>query len=121
MLIFLYGPDKYRLREGLGQIIVSYKKKHSSGVNIFDFDFSGREMTAEKLADTVKSVAFFNEVKLVIARDVFSAGAAQQVEELIKEQKLGELRDVVLLVCENQDAKALRSEEHTSELQSHVN
>ncbi|OGN07292.1 MAG: DNA polymerase III subunit delta [Candidatus Yanofskybacteria bacterium RIFCSPHIGHO2_01_FULL_45_42] len=76
-------------------------------MNIFDFDFSGREMTAEKLADTVKSVAFFNEVKLVIARDVFSAGAAQQVEELIKEQKLGELRDVVLLVCENQDAKAL--------------
>ena len=38
MIIFLYGPDNYRSKEKLNEIILGYKKVHKSGLNLVNFD-----------------------------------------------------------------------------------
>src|SRR3989339_1145362 len=64
MLIFLYGKDAYRVVENSQKIIASYFAKHKSGLNFHEFDFENGGQVV-KLEDSIKSLSFFDEVKLV--------------------------------------------------------
>lgn len=101
MIIFLYGRDNFRLYEASREIIEKYKQKHKSGVNFFGLDLSERG-DLPKLDDAVKTISFFNEVKLVSARNAFSA---VQLEDLISDYSLLDIKDLVVLLIEN-SAKA---------------
>ena len=37
MIIFLYGPDSFRSKEKLNEIVLGYKKVHKSGLNFVYF------------------------------------------------------------------------------------
>jgi UTP-glucose-1-phosphate uridylyltransferase len=39
IIIFLYGPDTFRSKQKLKEIIERYKKVHQSGLNLKHFDF----------------------------------------------------------------------------------
>lgn len=107
MLIFLYGPDAYRLQETKQNIIKEYLKKHSSGVNIFDFDLSDPDNLIG-LLDAIKSSSFFNEHKLLVCKNVFSNKiTASTAVEYITKYKLGSISDLTLMVVENFNEKDL--------------
>ncbi len=107
MIIFLYGPDAYRLQETKQNIIKEYLKKHSSGVNIFDFDLSDTSSMA-RLLDTIKSSSFFNEHKLIAASNTFSKKTvADDIINLISVYGLASASDITLLFTESGSAKDL--------------
>jgi len=79
MIIFLYGKDNYRLREKIGEIIVQYKKKHKSGLNIV---FFGEKSSFRDLYDEVRQVSMFDEKKLLVVPNVIvNEGLKKEIME----------------------------------------
>jgi len=106
MIIFIYGPDSYRLKQNSDIVLDNFRKKHPGGV-FFKYDLSD---TGEivKVEDAVKSGSLFGEVKLIVVKNVFSnKNGAERMEELIKSQNLLNEKDTVLMFIENQEEKEL--------------
>ena len=70
MIIFLYGPDTYRSRQKLNEIIERYKKIRKSGLNLKFFE--GEELNFEDFKDEFQQTSMFKEKKLVVLTNFFS-------------------------------------------------
>lgn len=70
MTIFLYGPDTYRSKQKLNEIIGSYKKVRQSGLNLRFFD--SEELSFEDFRNEFLSCSMFAEKKLFILKEAFS-------------------------------------------------
>lgn len=66
MIIFIYGPDTYRSRQKLHEIIARYKSIHKSGLS-FVFDCEGTNFDEFKAA--AQTISMFAEKKLVVVKD----------------------------------------------------
>jgi len=69
MIIFLYGPDTYRSKQKLNEIIEHYKKIHKSGLNLKYF--VEPEMDFQTFLDEMKQTSMFKEKKLAVLINVF--------------------------------------------------
>ncbi|MDO8496567.1 MAG: DNA polymerase III subunit delta [bacterium] len=107
MIIFLYGPDAYRLQQTRQNIIKEYLKKHSSGVNIFHLDLL--EIGGlDKLLDTIKSLSFFSEHKLIVTSNAFSKKTtADEINNMIGIYDIASAPDITLLLTEPSNEKGL--------------
>ena len=93
MTIFLYGPDTYRSRQKLNEVIEGYKKIHKSGLNLKYFE--GKELKFEDFRDEILSFSMFAEKKLLILRDVFSNQEFK--EKFLKDfKKIVNPKDIIL-------------------------
>lgn len=109
MIIFLYGPDTYRLRQNEQKIISAYKAKHPSGFNLTYCDASTETGLAEA-ESAVKSLSFFDEIKLVAIKNVFSGKQdSKSIFSLIKNYRLLNELKVVLMISEPEEGKKLSS------------
>lgn len=98
MIIFLYGEDTYRLKENRATVLSSYRTKHKSGFNLFEIDASEPEALA-RIADALKSVSLFDEVKLLHVSGLFSdSEIAEKFVSLLKELKIASEPKIVVLV-----------------------
>lgn len=113
MFILLYGPDTFRSRRKLNELIERYKTIHKSGLNLvrwlsveFDFDF---------FKQTIESVSMFQEKKLIVLENVFdqacpnnrSYSDGYRVLEYLKTRKEGE--EIIIFFEEgNLDKKILK-------------
>ena len=84
MIIFLYGPDTYRSRQKLKEIIEQYKnpasgenldsagikKIHKSGLSLIYLD--GENLKFEDFRDIIQQTSMFSEKKLMILSNVFT-------------------------------------------------
>src|SRR3989339_214442 len=70
MIYFLYGPDNYRSREKLNEIVLGYKKVHKSGLNFVYFD--AKEKRFDDLQNIFKVAGMFAEKKLVVIKNLFA-------------------------------------------------
>jgi len=110
MIIFLYGSDGYRLKQNSQTVLSNYLKKHPSGVNLFKFDLSDGQM--DKFEDTVKSSSFFDEVKLIVLKNVFSKKLdSAKVAGVVENYNLAKEKSVALLLLENLSEKELASKD----------
>ena len=108
MLIFLYGKDAYRVVENSQKIIASYFAKHKSGLNFHEFDFENGGQVV-KLEDSIKSLSFFDEVKLVCIKGAFGDNhASDKSMTMIKEYNLEKNKEVVLLFVERLSVDELK-------------
>ncbi|MBI2062403.1 MAG: DNA polymerase III subunit delta [Candidatus Yanofskybacteria bacterium] len=106
MIIFLYGPDSYRLKQNSDVVLDNFRKKHPGGV-FFKFNLNNAD-EIEKAEDAVKSGSLFGGVKLIVLKNVFSNKAgSDRIEKLVKSQNLLKEKDIVLLFIENQEEKEL--------------
>ena len=97
MLIFLHGDDTYRLLQSRDEIIQKYQTKHGSGFNFFRIDGSVAS-AANNVAEAIKSVSLFSEVKLVLISNIFSnAQTAKELHELLSMYKIVEDKEIVVL------------------------
>ena len=104
MVIFLYGPDVHRLKKESDSVVSKYKEKHPNGFNFFSISLQDDGL--KKLEDTIKTVSFFEEIKLILLRGVTANKVnAEALGELIKEQDLIKNKAIVLLVSENLSEK----------------
>lgn len=69
MIIFLYGPDTYRSRQKLGEIVEHYKEVHKSGLNLRFFDC--QSSNCQDFNDEFRQSPMFHEKKLIILKNVF--------------------------------------------------
>ena len=107
MIIFLYGQDSHRLKQEADSIVEKYKKKHSSGVNLSAFDLE--HDSVGEVWDSVRTLSFFDEVKLVVIRNAFfNTKTSDSLLNVIKDNDLADNKAVVLLIRENLSGKDLK-------------
>lgn len=94
MIIFLYGPDSFRSKKKLDEIILHYKNSQKSGVNLIvqnapDIEFSD-------FFHQCKVSSMFAEKKLIVLKNLFSNKSFH--EDFQKEIKnVQNLKDVVVV------------------------
>ena len=72
MIIFIYGPDTYRLNRKLDEIVGQYQKIHKSGLNLRYFDLSEEDISFSNFIDEFGQTSMFKEKRLIILKNVFS-------------------------------------------------
>jgi len=109
MIIFLYGSDSYRLKENIDTIVGTYRKKHKNGINYYRFDFeNGGDF--DLLENAFKTVSFFDEAKLIVIKNFFSAKPtlSNKLISLVNNFKITADKKNVLVCVENKEAKELQ-------------
>jgi len=69
MIIFLYGPNTYKSKEKLKEIINRYKSKHPKNLELRIYD--SENLDFQKFKDELKQKSIFQEKKLIILKNVF--------------------------------------------------
>jgi DNA polymerase-3 subunit delta len=101
MLIFIYGPDNFRSREKLNEIIERFKKGDKSGLNLEIFDSEDFEFNAFKNALTTAS--FFGSKRLIIVKNLLTNGPTRILEELNDYCSQLDREDTVVVFWEEKD------------------
>ena len=117
-MLFLYGPDSYRSRYKLNEIISHYKKVRKSGLNLIYVD--AQEKDFDDFYNSFKISPLFAENKLIILRNIFSNKKFQE-EFLEHIETLETLKDIIVIYEGNEVdqrvklfktlAKAVKSQE----------
>lgn len=98
MLIFLYGQDGYRLKQDLNILITSYRAKNPESLSFAVLDLAEKE-NFTKLEDSIKTVSFFGEKRLLILKNAFEK--AEEISGLINSWNLTEDKERILVFVEN--------------------
>jgi len=102
MLIFLYGPDSYRSKQKLKEIINHYQKIHKSGLNLRFFD--GETLSFEDFRDEFQESSMFSEKKFFILKNIFlNQSLKEKFLENIK--KISDSRNIILFFEEREIPK----------------
>ncbi|OWK26900.1 MAG: DNA polymerase III subunit delta [Parcubacteria group bacterium GW2011_GWA2_38_13b] len=97
MLIFLYGPDTYRIQEKTEEIVAEYKKKYSSGLNLVEIDMSEKDIS--DLRAVTEVVSMFSEKKLIVLSYVFGVGSVEkELSGYFIDKKIIDDKDVVVVI-----------------------
>lgn len=83
MIIFLYGPDAYRRRQKLNEILAVFRQKHSN-LNSEVFDLAGAEEEFLQLKDFLNSQSLFEDFKLAVISGIYEAEPRKDLAKLIK-------------------------------------
>jgi len=92
MLIFLYGQDTYRSRDELKKIIEEREKASLNWFNFVRIDAEENELEIfEQIRQTTNTVSMFNEQKLIVIENIFSAPEEVQknILDLLKNKSTG--------------------------------
>lgn len=112
LIIFLYGPDGYRLKENVDIIVGAYRKKYESGMSYHRFDFTSPTCKGvDEVSNAIKSVSFFDEAKLIVVKNALSYSGQTTInnlEELLRKFKISEDKKTVLVFVENKSESDLR-------------
>jgi len=100
MIIFLYGPDTYRSRKKLNEIIEHYKEIHKSGLNLRYF--LGQDLDFQDFKNEFQQTPMLKERKLFVLIDSFlnSEFKKRFLEELKSNKKFWLDTDKILLFYE---------------------
>jgi len=102
MFIFLYGPDTYRSRQKLNEIIERYKKTSKSGLNLNYFDF--KKDSYQGFKDEFQTISMFQENKLAVLENAFS-NADFKRKFLKDSKKFADLNNIILFYEGNEVPK----------------
>jgi len=94
MIYFLYGPDSYRSKQKLLEIIEGYKKVHKSGLNLIYIDT--KESDFKDFYSNFKIAPMFTEKKLIILRNIFESKKFKE-DFLENIEGLEKLKDIVVV------------------------
>jgi len=101
MIIFLYGPDTYRSKKKLNQLIEKFKRERDpSGLNITILE--GSNISLELLHQALFTTGFLASKHLVIIRDLIKKYKKEDIfKELIsKIEKIGKSEDIQVIFWE---------------------
>ncbi|MBU0546596.1 MAG: DNA polymerase III subunit delta [Patescibacteria group bacterium] len=100
MIIFIYGPDTYRLNRKLDEIIGQYQKINKSGLNLRHFDLLEKDISFSDFIDEFGQTSMFKEKKLIIIKGIFSHSDFE--DKFLSEIKhFVEADDVIIVVEKN--------------------
>ena len=103
MILFLYGPDAYRSRQKLQEIMADYKKTYPKGMNLKYFDCQNSNF--RDFQDEIQQCAMFKEKKLIVLENAFSNLEFKR-KFLDNLEKSKNIRDIIIFYAsENIPAK----------------
>ncbi len=104
MIYFLYGPDTYRSREKLNEIIREYKKTHTSGLSFHRLDTE--EDGFENFKKIIETASLFPEKKLIIITSTSESDLFQkQFKEFLEARPLEKEKDVIVIFRQAEKGK----------------
>jgi len=103
MIIFIYGPDTFRSRKKLNEIIGEYKKTHKTGLSLSFFDCEERKSAIGDARDEVRQTSIFKEKRLNIVTGLFSEPS--QKEKFLEEVKEFSDSSDIFVVFEDKEVK----------------
>ncbi len=68
MILFLYGPDVYRMRQKIKEIVKRYQQIRKSGLNLKFFE--GEELNFQTFKNEFQTVPMFKEKKLFVIKEI---------------------------------------------------
>lgn len=95
MILFLYGPDSYRSKKKLNEIICRYKKIHKTGMS-----FNALNLDAEDFSDfkrVAETAPIFSEKKLIILKNF--ASSKEFTEKFLSWKGANSLKDTADVIC----------------------
>ncbi|MFA6190493.1 MAG: DNA polymerase III subunit delta [Candidatus Staskawiczbacteria bacterium] len=99
MIYFIYGEDSYRSKKKLEEIVLSYKEKHKSGLNLIYVDTLTNSFG--DFYNSLKINSMFAEKKLIVLRNLFltkSESVSGWQEDFLENiKKIEELKDIVVV------------------------
>lgn len=111
MIILIHGQDTYRSREEIRKIIELYKKASKDWFDFIRIDISDKEIEIfEQIRQSINTVSMFDEKKLVIVENIFSANKELQEDtlEFFENRNLEKDKDrVVIFWDEKIDKKSI--------------
>jgi DNA polymerase-3 subunit delta len=94
MIYFIYGEDSYRSKRKLEEIILSYREKHKSGLNLIYINAGEKDF--DSFYSNLKINSMFAEKKLIILKSVF--GDVKFQEEFLENIKsLEAAKDIIVI------------------------
>jgi len=96
MILFLHGPDTYRVRQKLKEIQEQYRVMYPNAVHVWDFDCG--EADLEEAKNALEVVSMFEQKKLLVFRNVFQDSVFQEFFTERKNQLTESKHHVVVLV-----------------------
>ncbi len=99
MTIFIYGEDKFLVRQKLNEIKANFLKTDKSGLNFIYF--SDDNLNWLKIKEAVSTSTFFSDKKLIVVENVIGKGKKdlqEKVVDLLAEKKIS--KDFVVLFFE---------------------
>lgn len=104
MIYFLFGPDTYRSKQKLREIVEEYKKSHKSGLNLIRINFNEKDLPAGKAGfsdfkQVLETVSMFGEKKLIILEDFFAqpVGFREELCDYLERKKIAEDKDRIIV------------------------
>lgn len=98
MIIFLYGPDGYRRRQKLNEILKTYREKHSNlNSEIFDLSVKNDFLNFKAF---LSSQSLFDDFKLVVASGFYEAESRKDLIKLLK--NFLENKQVTIVIMETE-------------------
>jgi DNA polymerase-3 subunit delta len=83
MIIFLFGPDNYRSKQKLKEIVKGYKEKNKQGLDLKSLE--GKDFTFEDFKTNTEQISMFQEKRLVVLEDVFKN--KEFIEKFLEEKE----------------------------------
>lgn len=93
MIIFLYGPDNFRSRQKLAEIVEQNKKTHKSGLNLISLDCLNSDF--QDFKNAFETISMFESKKLIVLKNVFSNALFEKSLQGCKEQMMGSKDNIV--------------------------
>ena len=94
MVILLYGPDNFRSKKKLKEIIEQYKKVNKKGLSLIFLD--AQETNFSQFKNELQQTSLFSEKKLIVLTDVFSN--QQFKEDLLENWKMINASDSIVVI-----------------------
>jgi len=96
MILFLFGPDSYRLQQRLNILKQGFIKKYDqAGLNVANLD--GASLTSEEFHKAVLSAGLFSKKRLIVIKNIFTNKKPTVLAEIALELKK-ENKDNILII-----------------------
>jgi DNA polymerase-3 subunit delta len=101
MLIFLYGPDNFRSRKKLNEIIGRFEEDGKNELNLEIFD--GEDLEFNSFKNALTTVSFFSSKRLIIVKNLLTKGSAKLLEEFNEYSSKLDSKDAIVVFWEEKD------------------
>ncbi|MBI4101511.1 MAG: DNA polymerase III subunit delta, partial [Candidatus Nealsonbacteria bacterium] len=94
MLIFLYGPDSFRSRQKLSEIIEENQKAHQSGLSLRVIECAESDFSEFK--QSLETISMFESKKLIILKGALTSSSFEKALTGYQKELLAEKKDNIV-------------------------
>ncbi len=104
MLSYYHGPDTYRLRNTVANIVTQARQSAQNPVSVHTIDGTSAD-SRQELERLLKYPSFFEETKIIIVSGVLTdSETASEFHGLLTQYDIAKLSDTIVCICQQEPA-----------------